>query len=681
MTAIGAMPGLRPDLIVETAPARHGEPGFLVIDPFRHRFFRVSAPVLAAFAGRRNESPEDPAALARLAATGELAAATPGSWRSLADKAARARSGHWTSIAHAYLFFRIPLAAPQHALDRAWPLVAPLFGARSMAVIALIALVGVLAILRQWDVFIHQFAGMASASGLLLFGIGLGVIKSLHELGHAFMARKFAVAVPTIGIAFMVLMPVLYTETSAAWRRPARERVLIDAAGMLVEIAIAAIATLAWLILPDGIVRTMAFAAATIGWTMSLAVNLNPLMRFDGYYLLSDLTDMENLQERAFALARWHWRETAFSLGAEPPEILSPQRQWSLVAYAWAVWIYRLVLFVGIALLVYHMAFKILGIALFAVEIVAFIALPLLREARIVAGLLSGRRMNRRTLVTSAIAVALLLLALAPLDREVAVPAVLVPAGERSIHAPVAARLVSAVGAGTSVAAGDLLVRLESPDLDRRIERARRALALVEVRRSRVAADPAERSNRAVLDREAANARQELESLEELVRDLAIDAPFAGHVINRDPDLSPGRWLAPDERLMVLVRPGREILALADETSAARLSAGAQGRFVGGEAGGPVLEVRLAAIAPANLGELARPVFADRHGGPIAVDPGAGQSLTPLGSWYALRLDTGASSDLVRELPGTVHLDAEARSLAGAFLRRAAAILIRESGL
>ncbi|MFZ1680506.1 MAG: hypothetical protein WAT70_05755, partial [Rhizobiaceae bacterium] len=100
-----------------------------------------------------------------------------------------------------------------------------------------------------------------------------------------------------------------------------------------------------------------------------------------------------------------------------------------------------------------------------------------------------------------------------------------------------------------------------------------------------------------------------------------------------------------------------------------------------GQASGPVLEVRLVAIATANLGELSRPVFADRHGGPIAVDPGAGQSLSPLGSWYALRLDAGASSGLARELPGTVHLDAEARSLAGAFLRRAAAILIRESGL
>ena len=105
-------------------------------------------------------------------------------------------------------------------------------------------------------------------------------------------------------------------------------------------------------------------------------------MRFDGYYVFADYLKVENLQPRAFALAKWKLRQWIFGFKHKPPEQINIQKQNLIIVYAWATWIYRFFLFLGIALLVYYFAFKLLGIFLFVVEIVWFILLPIFREIR-----------------------------------------------------------------------------------------------------------------------------------------------------------------------------------------------------------------------------------------------------------------------------------------------------------
>jgi putative peptide zinc metalloprotease protein len=119
---------------------------------------------------------------------------------------------------------------------------------------------------------------------------------------------------------------------------------------------------------------------ATTTWVSTVLINASPFMRFDGYFLLSDYLQMPNLHSRAFALARWDAR-AAVCAGRGPPERLLT-RQRMLIAFAWATWIYRLVLFLGIAALVYHFFIKAVGILLFAVEIVWFVAKPVWSEVK-----------------------------------------------------------------------------------------------------------------------------------------------------------------------------------------------------------------------------------------------------------------------------------------------------------
>lgn len=154
----------------------------------------------------------------------------------------------------------------------------------------------------------------------------------------------------------------------------------IALAGVKVELSLAALATLTWSFLPDGPLRTATVLLATTTWLTSLAVNLNPFMRFDGYYLLSDMLRMPNLQEGAFAQARWKMREWLFGWNAPAPEIFAARSHLGLTVYAFGTWLYRLVLYLSIAFLVYHFTIKLAGVLLMAVEVIWFIALPVARE-------------------------------------------------------------------------------------------------------------------------------------------------------------------------------------------------------------------------------------------------------------------------------------------------------------
>jgi putative peptide zinc metalloprotease protein len=154
---------------------------------------------------------------------------------------------------------------------------------------------------RDWQRFVGTFPHLFSL-GALAFGVALFFAKFCHEFGHAFMAKRAGCRVQSMGVAFMVLLPMFYTDVSDAWRvNDRRARLLIGAGGVLAELLLACIALLVWSLLPDGPARTAAFMLASATWITTLVVNLNPFMRFDGYFLLSDLWEVDNLQGRAFA--------------------------------------------------------------------------------------------------------------------------------------------------------------------------------------------------------------------------------------------------------------------------------------------------------------------------------------------------------------------------------------------
>ena len=401
---------------------------------------------------------------------------------------------------------------PARLLQALLPLVEPLYSRRFFWLMMMTGLLGLFLVSRQWDAFGSTFLYFFTPVGLAVYLLALVLLKLVHELGHALTAVRYGCRVPTMGVALLVLYPVLYTDTTDAYRLTSRRaRLHIGAAGMLAETYLGLLCLLLWGLLPEGVLRSTVFVIATVNVSLTFLVNLNPFMRFDGYYLLSDWLGIPNLQERSFQLGRWRLREWLFGLGDKPPEVFKPRLRRALVLYAWATWLYRLVLLTLIALLVYNLFFKLLGILLFAAEIAIFIALPVARELRVWWNMRQRIFARKRTRLSLVLAVGFLLMLLVPWDSSLRLPAILRAESSHLVIAPAAGRVESVhMQPGQWVSEGEVLLRLHSPYLDNQVARLNSQLAAVELRLQRVAADRDERIAADILFQQRQETRSQL---------------------------------------------------------------------------------------------------------------------------------------------------------------------------
>lgn len=586
----------------------------------------------------------------------------------------------WSKLLHGYLFIRVPLARPDRFLRATLPMMGLFFRPSFWYLQAVLAAVGLYLVSRQWETFLSTLPDMLSVSGAAVFAISLALVKTLHELGHGYTAVRMGSRVSSMGVALIVMMPVLYTDTTDAWRlQNRRQRVLIDAAGMAVELMIAVLATLFWVFLPDGALRHAAFALATTGWVLSLAINLNPLMRFDGYYLFSDLIGIANLQERSFAMGRWWLREKLFGYGDPLPESCTVSRRRFLVGFAFAVWIYRFFLFLGIALLVYHFFFKVLGIFMFAVELGWFIVLPIWRELKVWWSRRgdTGPRVRWTALVT----LALLAVLFTPLPYTVRIPAVLTAAVQQPSFAPRPAQIDTVlVQRGEQVKAGQVLIRLVAPELDQQLDSAQQRSRLLEERLGRRTVDRSDLSDSLVLARELLLELERISGLQRERGRLELRAPIDGVVIELAEELSPGRWVGASERLVLVARTGvLQARGYLDSEDLGRVNEGQGGRSVDENFSLPSIDVQIQHIGAAASQVLDNWLLASVHGGSVASRLEKSAAWPEHAVFEITAQAEGAPAAPLTEVRGEIQIKGQAQSLATRVVRRVVRVLVRES--
>ncbi|MEZ5871578.1 MAG: hypothetical protein R3D32_06960 [Nitratireductor sp.] len=585
-------------------------------------------------------------------------------------------------------FIRVPLFCPEPFLKLAWPVVGPIFTRAGLCSILLAGLCGTYLASRQWDVFSTTFMSFLSFEGALVFTAGIALLMLCHEMGHAFMAHKFGVRVPVIGLAFMYFVPVLYTDTTDAWRlQDERSRRLIDAGGIIADLSVAALATLTWSFLEDGSFRSLVFSLATISWIASLAVNLNPLMRFDGYYLFSSLVGVENLHPRGFALARWHLRECLFALGDQPPERLPAMHHAILLAHAYASWIYRLLLALAIATAAWHLVSKVVGMALFIGYLAMMVAQPVANELAAWRKRIGDIRASGRSRYTGLALLGLILFSLIPLPHWVAIPVVAGHEHETVLHAPASGFLQQLhLVSGQTFHSGDVMAVIKSPEIESGMDLARLRIQLLETRIRRITADASDRSLVTVLGNELETERRSLKNYEDLLADMVLRAPFDGRVGYVDPELTHAMWINTEAPLAYLhSEDGGRLRGMVSEADILQLGPGFNGRFIPDDPLLPSCQVVLERLAPMPAAGFAQPELADSEDSIVPVEqPGiADDTVVPHGNWYEAGLvppghdcpDTSIASKR-----GIVRIHAGYSSILSAVFKRIARVVIRESG-
>jgi putative peptide zinc metalloprotease protein len=699
--AQAALPLLRQDLQLLPGPASgDGTPSWTIHDPARHRFVRIG---WAEFEFLSRWDLGDAAAIARSVSAQTTIRATardvemlagfllhagmtvPSGPLGIAQLVAEAGAGRLSAagwLLKNYLFLRVRLLNPDRLLRAMVPATNFVFTRGFLIAMAVLALIALYHVGRQWDGFTHSFQELFSLEGALLVGVALSCAKVIHEIGHGLAARHFGCKVPAMGVALLVLWPVLWTDTTDAWRlTDRRQRLIVDASGMAAELVLAVFAGLAWAILADGPLRTAAFLLCSSTWLITLAINLNPLMRFDGYFLLSDGLEIPNLQDRAFALARWRLRETLFDLRVAPPEIVPAHTARLMLIYAYCTWVYRFFLFLGIAVLVYHLAFKLLGLFLMAVEIWWFIARPIIREMSAWLASLRPRKTNARTWFSVGLAGLVLLILALPWRTEISAPAVLRANRQTAIYTATAGELQRTSANGRQVAAGEVLFQLGSEPL---LWRQRQTQATVDGLRADLiglAFDPNRAANLAEAKKSLEQALAELRSNQAEQDAQTITAPFAGMLTDVPWTLQIGATLPRREMLGVLIDPADPVVeAYVDEGDVTRFALGAAARFYP-EDGGDVLDLAVIATSPGSARVLDAQDLASINGGGVAVRKDNTGRLVPEHAVYRVLLRLRTPVPVLRRQRGAITIDGERVSPLRRIYDRAVAVAVRESGL
>lgn len=385
-----------------------------------------------------------------------------------------------------YLFFRIPLFHPDNFLNKTRWIGNIFFSKITFLIMSILGIIAIYQINAHWEDFTHTFASIFNWQGLIYYFIAFTIAKCFHEFGHAYMSKQYNVPVPTMGVAFLVFWPVLYTDTTASWTLPSNKRIRIALAGMWVETYVTIFAALLWANVHDLTIQMICYITVAINWVSTLLINISPFMRFDGYYVLSDLLKMPNLQNRAFALGRWQIRKWMFDWDEPQIEQYSKRMHRILVTYAFVTWTYRLIIYFGIAILVYKYFFKALGIVLFLIELFAFILRPIVAEMRNWYDLRRQFTLNKRTTITIICAAIILALLLLPLKQVVKMNATLSFMHQLQYATQDSILLTKLPKPGTPVKAQEIIAELESPELEHNLDKVRLEYGTImaEVRRA-----------------------------------------------------------------------------------------------------------------------------------------------------------------------------------------------------
>jgi len=588
------------------------------------------------------------------------------------------------NLIHSYLFFKIPLFTPDEWLGRTLNKVKFLGSKKIRNIIYILGFIGLFFVIQQFENFTKTFLYFFSLKGLMIYFITLVFVKCLHELGHAYIAKYHGCRVSAIGIAFLVFFPFLYTDTTDAWRlRNHKDRLLINFAGILTELHLALIATFVWGVLPEGGLKSAAFFIATTSWISSIAINVSPFMRFDGYYVFSDWLKAENLQPRSFALAKWKIRETLFGFNHKPPEEISPSRRWTFIIYAWSTWVYRFFLFIGIALLVYYFAFKVLGIILFAIEIYWFIMLPIIKEMKQWWMMRSEMKLNKQTFRTISILIITLMVLFLPWKSSMKIPAVYISEKYSKIYSPYPAKIKSVfITKDQEVEAGQNLIELYSPELDKEINSIRRKILLTKTKINRMSGTSGNMDEYLTYNQRLIALQSELSGLTKTKEKLVIKAPNKGKVKDLV-SLSNEMWVSNLDQLLGIVHYGTgNVKAFIREEQIDRFQENTPAVFIPNDGDHKKIHLISNKLDLSSVNNLPYVALASIHSGPIAIRnfTSGEYQYRPETAHYIADFKLVNKSSIKFELPGYVHVEGNRYSPFVRFFRNVFSVLIRESG-
>ena len=545
----------------------------------------------------------------------------------LLRRARRTRNRTLMAKLLAPLAIKLPLFDPDRLLERWLPWFQPLFGPLGALVWLAVVGWGAFSAAQHWNELTQDIGNRVLApENLLVLGLIFPLLKAAHEFGHACAVKAWGGEVHEMGVMFLVLMPVPYVDASAASAFPERrQRVIVGAAGMAVELFIASAALLFWLDMQPGVLRAVLFNVMLIAGVSTVLFNANPLLRFDGYYILSDLIDIPNLRQRAQQYLGAVLQRRLFGVANEAVQATPREAAW-FVFFSIASFLYRLTVTFAIAVFIGSHYFAV-GVLLAIWSVATGILAPVVWLVGFIAFSPRLRRHRTRAVLTStALAAALFVLVfVVPVPSWTNAQGVLWDA-EQSVVRSGADGFVLRVAAqpGSRVRRGDPLVEADDPLLTPRLKIVR---AEKEAAEARYQAERMENVAASLLTLEKLKSLEaDLQRLEERTRDLVVRAPADGIFAMAAPENLPGRFLKQGEQVAHVIPEGRvtcRVLVTQEQVHLVR-SGTRLVRARLAERPRETVEARVLREVPLAMDRLPSLALSQLGGGDVALDPRTG---------------------------------------------------------
>lgn len=470
----------------------------------------------------------------------------------------RERKQRWRKILQRVvnpMSIRIPLWDPDTFLARTWRIVRPLFGGWGVLLWLATVIPASGLVAAHWNELTENLSDQLFAAGnLFLIWLLYPLIKLLHELGHGYAVKSGGGEVHEMGIMFLVLTPVPYVDATAAGAfRSKWQRALVGAAGILVELLLASVATMLWVLVEPGLVRLLCFNVVWIAGLSTVLFNGNPLLRYDGYYVLSDLIEIPNLGPRANQYWQWLAKRHLFGLRSiEPPLATVGERRW-FVWYGAVSFIYRLAVMIGVTWFIAG-EFFFVGVLMAIWGGVTMFVLPIVKGLTYVqtSPELQRVRTRARLVVFGGITAVLLILVAVPMPlRTYAEGVIWVP--ENAEVRAAGDGFVDALFVETDawVEAGQPLLMSVAPMLEAEVAQSRARVRQLEVQYTSLMFDDRLQATATLEDLQ--RDRVALARSEEKLAALLVSVPVSGQLkLARAADL-PGRFVKRGEMLGYVV--------------------------------------------------------------------------------------------------------------------------------
>ncbi len=697
---------LRPHVQVRRQYYR-GELWYVLQDPINNQFFRLRAaaydfigrlsldkPIGRAWEECLAKHPDDAPGqedvvrlLAQLYQANLLHSDLPPDSAQLFERFKQRREREVQSRLLGIMFARIPLLDPDRFLKHCLPLarliISPLGGLIWLLGIGW----GIKVALDNADAIQQRSQSVLAPDNLFLLYVAFVLIKTIHEFGHAFMCRRFGGEVHTMGIMFMIFTPVPYVDATSSWAFRSRwQRILVGSGGMIPELFLAAIMTVVWANTGEGVLHSLAYNMMFVASVSTLLFNANPLMRFDGYYILSDLLDIPNLYTRANQQLAFLIEHYAFGRKKAESPAHSLREAWWLTVYGIAGHIYRVIVF-GTILFFLGKRLLILGVIMAVVCFIGWVVTPLVKLVQYLASSPRLERVRVRAIgvCVGVLAVLVVLLGIIPFPNHFRAPGVL-QAVEHSVIVSETPGSVESLLAqpGEEVVTGQPLVQLRDRDLESSIATTRAQL-------DEAAAQELRAMQKQTADLKPLRSRQEaiakqLRKLEADHAALTVRARHDGFWVSPELQNLRGAWLARGTPLGLVINPKDwQFSAVVSQREASRLFAseihGAHVRLRG--QAGIELPVLSQKIIPAEHETLPSAALGWRGGGEVAVslkDPNGTRAAEP---FFELRAMLGAAPEaaILHGRSGKVRFDLAPEPLLHQWIRKLRQLLQKQYAL